>query len=264
MPGEITDSELGGLLKSARDDLQRRFEASSDTHQLWTDLIGTAERTHRVHAVLAVRHLECALREVGVLKDALGRAIGEARDCHPQINSLLDASSAKATAGAVGHVYVPESGRRFPSSQKEFYDFTHAGLFSYAFNLAPLRDASLESAAAGVRERACILGHAVKEAGARVRALDSALSLLHDGDSLLRPQPWIQLCGMARQGIDASGVDLRETELLDLTVIEGFLWTEDTRWPSAMQPLIHLHSREVEPGVFIVYEEGDRGMAEIT
>ena len=61
--------------------------------------------------------------------------------------------------------------------------------------------------------------------------------------------------------VDASGADLSGLNLTDMSVLEGVVWTEETKWPSGVRDQVRLRSREIRVRVYQVCGGGKREWA---
>jgi hypothetical protein len=62
---------------------------------------------------------------------------------------------------------------------------------------------------------------------------------------------------------DASGVDLSGIDIDDPDLLDGVIWTEETRWPSALAQWVRGHSQEIGQGLYRVAEGTEREEAKL-
>ena len=138
------------------------------------------------------------------------------------------------------------------------------GPIGRALDPAGDHDFAIGRAIAHARVRAINLGGDVTSGCARARAIARDLARVQHladrlNDCLGNVLDLIRL--LVPGEIDASDADLSHTDLSDLTLLVGVIWTPQTIWPTSLDDLVALHSEEVAPDVYRVCDGHQRNRA---
>ncbi|MGW3820491.1 hypothetical protein [Streptomyces sp. NPDC005046] len=271
-PEEITDTQLDALLDTAAADLLRQLKATSDTGTLLSAFL-EADQTAPSTPSTAITSPAIADGQTLITIRALDRALNRARSrarvlAHGRSNDLvrgLDLARELDFVGDLARELDLARNLALVRARALVRDFERENdrwpsddlPLVRALDLALDRDYDLARDLARdrlgddgtytpfdqrdiLRELALALDVAL--------VLDGALAL-----ALAHPEwPWAELRELAKGQVDASGSDLTQVDVSDITLLNNVIWSDDTLWPAGTKPRIRAQSRELRPGVYLV------------
>ncbi|WP_405600367.1 hypothetical protein OG741_21815 [Streptomyces sp. NBC_01410] len=283
MPEKLTDAQLDALLDSTGSDLLRYLQATSDTSTLLSAFL-TADQTtletpaalydewatRQAQAAIAIRALARGLDRVGNsasdLDSALARALARARDFDHALPRDLVRALDNAFDLDLKLDHEVDLGRALDRARDHAREliraldnaFDHARELALALQLEIDREVDLVrafdlvSALGSARASARDSARALDRARDLIDALSGAHDLLPNSDRTISVQSWHRLRKLAEGQVDASGADLRQTDVTDLSLLTNFIWSDETLWPPGTKQRIRVRSRELRPGVYLV------------